>query len=225
MPLNISKLGKILKTANRLEGIKEFNATLPVKIEVKKQINPIRYLINLGSREIETKSSLPLTVGKKYMAQIKEKNATIQLSSLREFPEILDKLSKINLKETKNNFTKEEILKHLANSNTKTEFVFFMNMLMAYEKKIYHFIINGKKKALLQYKYKKNRVKFYSVFNHLGELEGEITPDSLIIFSPYKSVLQLIDQYKEELELNVFLYQKEVKPLFDFSENLINLKA
>ena len=41
MPLNISKLGKVLKTLNRLEGIKEFNATLPVKIEVKKEIKKV----------------------------------------------------------------------------------------------------------------------------------------------------------------------------------------
>ena len=69
---NISKLGKILKSLNRLEGIKEFNATLPVKIEVKKELNPIKFLINLGNREIETKSYIPLQVGKKYLAQIKE---------------------------------------------------------------------------------------------------------------------------------------------------------
>ena len=80
MPLNISKLGKILKTLNRLEGIKEFNATLPVKIEVKKEINPIRYLIKLGNREIETKSNLPLVVGKKYFAQIKEFKSSSILS-------------------------------------------------------------------------------------------------------------------------------------------------
>ena len=46
MPLNISKLGKVLKTLNRLEGIKEFNATLPVKIEVKKEIKEYKSKIS-----------------------------------------------------------------------------------------------------------------------------------------------------------------------------------
>jgi len=225
MPLNISKLGKVLKTLNRLEGIKEFNATLPVKIEVKKEINPIRYLIKLGNREVETKSNLPLIVGKKYFAQINEYKSSIQISNLKPFPEILEILEKISFKEKLIKFSKKEILQHLANSNSKTEFIFFTNILLALQEKIYHLIINEKKKALMQYKYSKNRVKFYAVFNHLGEIEGEITVDSLTIYSPYKATLQLIEQYKDELTLNVFLKQTEVKELFNFSENLLNLKV
>jgi hypothetical protein len=225
MPLNISKLGKVLKTLNRLEGIKEFNATLPVKIEVKKEINPIRYLIKLGNREIETKSNLPLIVGKKYFAQIKEYKSSIQISNLKPYPEILEILEKIPFKEKLIKFSKEEILHHLANSNSKTEFIFYTNLLLAFNEKIHYLIINEKKKALMQYKYSKNRVKFYAVFTHLGEIEGEITTDSLTIYSPYMATLRLIEQYKDELNLNVFLKQTEVKQLFNFSENLLNLKV
>ena len=50
------------------------------ELEVKKEINPIRYLIKLGNREIETKSNLPLIVGKKYFAQIKEFKSSSILS-------------------------------------------------------------------------------------------------------------------------------------------------
>ena len=225
MPLNISKLGKILKTLNRLEGIKEFNATLPVKIEVKKEINPIRYLIKLGNREIETKSNLPLVVGKKYFAQIKEFKSSIQISNLKPFPEILEILKKIPFKEKLIKFSKKEILHHLANSNSKTEFIFYTNLLLAFNEKIYHLIINEKKKAIFQYKYSKNRVKFYAVFTHLGEIEGEITTDTLIIYSPYTATLQLIEEFKDELSLNVLLKKTEVNNLFSFSENLLNLKV
>lgn len=222
---DISNVGKILKTLNRLESIKEFNATLPVKIEVLKEINPIRYLIKLGNREIETKSYLPLQVGKKYFAQIKENKNSIQISSLKEMPQILDELEKIDFKKEINNLTKEEVLNYLANSNSKEEFIFFTNILIAMQKKIYHLIINEKKKALMQYKYSKNRVKFYSIFNHLGEIEGEITLNSLIIYSPFESTLNLINLYKNELSLEVFLYKKEVKRLYTFSNSLLNLKA
>ena len=225
MPLNISKLGKVLKTLNRLEGIKEFNATLPVKIEVKKEINPIRYLIKLGNREIETKSNLPLIVGKKYFAQIKEYKSSIQISNLKPYPEILEILEKIPFKEKLIKFSKEEILHHLANSNSKTEFIFYTNLLLAFNEKIHYLIINEKKKALMQYKYSKNRVKFYAVYTHLGEIKGEITTDSLTIYSPYMATLRLIELYKDELNLNLILKQKEVKQLFNFSENLLNLKV
>ena len=231
MPLNVSKLGKVLKTLNRLEGIKEFNAALPVKIEVQKQINPIRYLIKLGNREVETKSSIPLEVGKKYFAEIKEIKSKLQISNLKEIPEILTLLDKIKFMNEKNKtlklhtFSKEEILQHLANSNNKTEFIFFTNILMAFHQKIFHLIINEKKKALMQYKYSKNKVKFYAVFNHLGELDGEITTGTLTVYSPYNATLQLIELYKDEIDMEVFLYKKEAKPIYVFAENLINLKV
>jgi len=227
MPLNISKLGKVLKTLNRVSDVSEFNSTLPVKIEVKKQLNPIRYLIKLGNREVETKSSLPLIIGKKYFAQIKENRTKLQISNLREIPQILEMLEKINVKSTDKTqtFTKHEILNTLANSSNKYEFIFFTNMLLALEQNIHHLIINQQKKALMQYKYTKKRVKFYAIFNHLGEMEGEITSDTLTISSPYISTLQLIELYKDELDLKVVLYKKDTKPLYNFSENLLNLKV
>ncbi len=228
MPLNVSKLGKILKTLNRLETIKEFNASLPVKIEIKKQINPIRYLIKLGNREIETKSYLPLIVGKKYIAEIKENKNQLNISNLKPLPEILDILEKIDLKKTNKSlqtFTKQEIIHHLANSNNKLEFIFYMNLLLALNEKIHHLIINEKKKALLQYKYKKNKVKFYAVFTHLGEMEGEITTETLSIYSPFISTLKLIENFQDELNLKLFLYQKEVNSIYTISENLLNLKV
>jgi hypothetical protein len=231
MPLNISKVGKILKELNRISDVSEFNATLPVKIEVKKQINPIRYIIQLGNKEVETKSSIPLTVGKKYFAEIKEIKSKLQIGNLKEYPEILELLDKISLKSSKEknlNLTtlnKQEILHHLANANSKTEFVFFTNILMALQEKIHHLIINEKKKALIQYKYAKNRVKFYAVFHHLGELEGEITENTLTVYSPYNATLQLINLYKDELSLKLFVYKKEVSSLYNFSESLLNLKV
>jgi len=227
MPLNISKIGKVLKDLNRIGDVSEFNATLPVKIEVKKEINPIRYLIKLGNREVETKSSFPLTVGKKYFAEIKEIKSKLQISNLKEIPDILEMLSKISFKNKEKtiNFTKHEILNHLANSQNKLEFIFFTNMLLSFEQNIRHLIINEQKKALIQYKYTKKSVKFYAVYNHLGEVEGEITQNSLTLYSPYTATLQLIQIYKDELELDVFLYKKEPKPLFNFSENLLNLKV
>ena len=228
MPLNVSKLGKILKTLNRLETIKEFNASLPVKIEIKKQINPIRYLIKLGNREIETKSYLPLIVGEKYIAEIKENKNQLNISNLKPLPEILDILEKIDLKKTNKSlqtFTKQEIIHHLANSNNKLEFIFYMNLLLALNEKIHHLIINEKKKALLQYKYQKNKVKFYAVFTHLGEMEGEITTETLSIYSPFISTLKLIENFQDELNLKLFLYQKEVNSIYTISENLLNLKV
>jgi hypothetical protein len=225
MPLNLSKVGKVLKTLNRFEGIKEFNASLPVKIEVKKEINPIRFLINLGNREIETKSRIPLTVGKKYLAQIKEGKYSIQITNLKEYPKILDMLKKINLKKELLTPDKKDIMHHLANSSNKTEFIFWMNILIAMHQKICHLIINEKKKALMQLKYKKNSIKFYAAFEHLGEIEGTFFGNNLKLFCEFDSTINLINLYKNELPFLVEVGKKEIDIIYEFSENLINLKA
>ncbi|GAX87369.1 conserved hypothetical protein [Lebetimonas natsushimae] len=225
MPLNLSKIGKVLKTLNRFEGIKEFNASLPVKIEVKKEINPIKFLINLGNREIETKSYIPLKVGKKYFAQIKEGKYSIKISNLKEYPKILEILKKIDF--TKEILTpdKKEIMTHLTNANSKTEFIFWMNVLMAFNQNIYHLIINEKKKALMQLKYKKNSIKFYAVFEHLGEIEGILFHKNLKLFCEFASTINLINFYKNELPFIVEVNKKEITEIYQFSENLINLKV
>jgi len=225
MPLNISKLGKVLKTLNRVQTPNIFNASLPVKIEIKKELNPITYLIQLGNKEVETKSYVPLKVGHKYLAQIKELKNSIQITNLKEFPKILDDLQKISLNENIDSTQKHEILKHLANANSKEEFLFWTNVLIAQQKKIYHFIIGGKRKAIMQYKYKKDKVKFYACFNNLGEIEGEIKTNFLTIYSPYDVTISLISQYKDELNMNIKVIKKDVKALYNFSNSLLDIKV
>ena len=222
MNLKISEIGKILKTLNRVETI-EFNTTLPVKVEVKEKISDIRYLIKLGNKEVITKSYTPLTPGK-YFGVVKELRGNIQISNLKPLSNIALMLEKIDIKST--DFKdKEKILNHLANAKTKEEFIFFMNILLSFEKKIYHFFINENKKALLQYKFQKNRLKFYAVFNNLGELEGEIYNNRVDIYSPYKNTINLIEKYSHLIDLDVKVFLKDVKPLYEFSENLLNLKV
>jgi len=220
MLLKISETGKILKTLNRLQSI-EFNTTLPVKLEVKEKISDIKYLIQLGKKEVITKSFIPLKKGK-YFALVKEIQGNINISNLKPLSHIALMLEKIPLKEVN---SKEQILNHLANATSKEEFIFYMNILLSFQKKIYHIFINEKKKALLQYKFQKNKLQFYAVFNNLGELEGEIFGNILNIYSPFKNTLQLIKENENLIDLKVNVFLKEVKPLYEFSENLLNLKV
>ncbi|WP_457564721.1 hypothetical protein [Caminibacter sp.] len=225
MPLNISNLGKILKNLNRVSTPIEFNATLPVKIEIKKQLNPITYLIKLGNRETETKSYIPLEVGKKYMAQIKELKHSIRISNLKPLPKMLEILEKTDLPKGFSEFKKDDVIKHIANTKDKNEFLFFANILLAMEKKIYHFSINEEKKALIQFKYSKNKVSFYAIFQNLGEIEGEISENSATIYSPFENVINLIKRFEDEIGLNIKTKLKNTKPLYIFSDKLLDLKA
>lgn len=223
MSLKISDVGKILKTLNRFESIGEFNENLPLKIEIKKQLDEYNYLINLGNKkEIISKSFVKLNPGK-YFAFVKESGNKIKITDLKELPKILSFFEKIEIKEK--NITKEVILKHLSNAISKNEFIFFTNMLLALNQKIYHYI-DKEKKALIQYKYKKNKIKFYALFNNLGEIEGELYPNRVIIYSPFQNSLNLIKEYSDTIRFEVItVLKKEIKPLFEFKENLIDLKA
>ena len=224
MQLKISEVGKLLKTFNKFQTL-EFNTSLPVKIEVKEKLNDIKYLIKMGKKEVITKSFVPLEKGK-YFAMVKEIGNTLKISNLRPLPKIALLLEKIKFKSNNEVITKEHILTHLSNAQNKEEFLFFTNILIAMQqKKIYHLIINEKKKALLQYKYSKNRLKFYAVFNNLGEIEGEIYNNNLDIYSPYKNTIELIKKYCNLIDLDINVFLKDVKPLYEFNNSLLNLKA
>ncbi len=225
MPLNISNLGKILKTLNRVSLPAEFNATLPVKIEIKKELNPITYLIKLGNRELETKSKVPLKEGMKYFAQIHENAQTLQIRNLKPYPEVLDILQKTPLKKGFFGFKKDEVIQHLTNAKNRNEFLFFANIWLAMQKNIRHFAINEEKKALMQYKYSKNRISFYAVFQNLGELDGEITQNSVKICSEYDNVLKLLKNYENEIDLKLHICLKKPKALYVFTDKLLDLKA
>jgi len=226
MPLKISEVGKLLKVLNKFEGIGEFNTKLPVKIEIKNQIDEFNYLINLGNKkDLITKSKIKLLPGK-YFANIKEFSGNVQISNLKPLPKLALLLENLNIKFKDKALNKDAVLNHLANSVSKNEFLFFTNVLLALQKKIHHFVITEKKKALMQYKFNKNKLQFYAVFNNLGEIEGEIFSNNLYIYSPYKNVLRLINENSNEINLYVKTFlKKDIKPIYEFSENLLNLKA
>ncbi|QCT95043.1 hypothetical protein FE773_07515 [Caminibacter mediatlanticus TB-2] len=223
---NLFKIGKILKETNRLNGIKEFNTQIPIKIEVIKEINPITYKIKLGRKEVDTKSSIPLEIGKKYFAIVKEKKNYVEISNLKEYPKLLDKLEKIPIS-TNIHLDKEKIIKHLSNSTDKNEFLFFANILLALQKKIYHIFINNKNnKAIMQYKFNKNKIKFYACYKFLGEIEGDITPTKITLYTPYQNVANLLINNSNEIDIDIEVFIKEnIKELYEFTNSLIDIKV
>lgn len=237
---NISQIGKIMKATNRLNMPTEFNSTLPLTITVKKQLNPIRYLLQLGKKEVEVKSYTKLEIGANYKAQINQLNNKIEIKNLSKIPTIFNKIPK-TLNYTIDDLIKENLnddksykhflLNHLANSNSKEEFIFFTQLLLAENQQIKHLFINEKKKkALMQLKYKKNRLKFYGFFEHLGAIGGEMfLADSIYLnlMVEFQNSLILINQNIDELKgIVVNIKQEKIKPLFEVSNNsLLNLKA
>ena len=238
---NISQVGKILKATNRLNMPTEFNSTLPLTIIVKKQLNPIRYLLQVGKKELETKSYTPLEVGAKYKAQINQTDSKIEIKNLTKLPNIfnkfpdsieysIDDLLKDNPLESNKKY-KKFLLNHLANASTKEEFLFYSQMLLAFNQEIKHLFIKDEKKALIQIKHKKRKIDFYAYFENLGAIGGEIyliDEIYLNLMVEFQNSLILIQKYTNELNgIRVTLTQEKIKPLFEISEKdtLLNLKV
>ena len=223
---NLFKLSKVLSETNRLNTIKDFNTQIPIKIEVLKEINPITYKIKLGRKEVETKSAIPLEVGKKYFAIVKEKKNFVEISNLKEYPKLLEKLDTISFSQNLH-LDKEKIIHHLTNAKTKDEFLFFANIFIALQKEIHHLFINEKNnKAIMQYKLEKNKIKFYACYKFLGEIEGEITSKKVKIFTPYKNIADLIINSKETINLAVeVIIKNNIKEIFEFKNTLLDIKV
>jgi len=240
---NISQVGKILKATNRLNIPTEFNSTLPITITVKKQLNPIRYILQLGKKEVETKSYTPLEIGAKYKAQINQTDSKIEIKNLTKLPNIfnkfpdtiqysIDDLLKDNPLESNKKY-KNFLLNHLATCNSKDEFLFYSQLLLAFNQEIKHlFIKENNKKALIQLKHKKRKITFYAFFENLGAIGGEIYLIDNIYLNlmvEFQNSLHLIQQNINELKGIIInsITQEKIKPLFEISENntLLNIKA
>ena len=238
---NISQIGQIMKATNRLNMPTEFNASLPLTITVKKQLNPIRYLLQLGKKDVEVKSYTKLEIGANYKAEINQTNNKIEIKNLSKLPEIFNKIPN-SLNYTIDDLIKDNPLKdnahykkfllnHLANATSKNEFLFFTQLLLAQNQQIKHLFINEKnKKALMQLKYKKNKIKFYAFFEHLGAIGGEIFLTNTIYLNlmvEFQNSLALINQNINELKgIIVNIKKEKIKPLFEVSDyNLLIIKA
>jgi len=237
---NISQVGKILKATNRLNMPTEFNATLPLTITVKKQLNPIRYILQLGKKEVETKSYTPLEVGAKYKAEILQTESKIEIKNLTKLPNIfnkfpetikytIDDLLKDNPLESNEKY-KSFLLNHLANASNKDEFLFFSQMLLAFNQEIKHLFIKDEKKAIIQIKQRKRKLQFYAYFENLGAIGGEIYLTDeiyLILMVEFQNSFSFLKKYTNELNFNITIKNEKIKPLFEIQENnsLINLKV
>jgi len=194
----IADLGKTIK--NEIK----FNSTLPISIKVKEQLKPNLFMLDIGKKEqIQTKSDLPLDVGKKYWAILRQnpKSKTISISNLFIQPKMLQ--SKLNLSTLKfdihtlrqilesNNpkeSIKQNLLLQLSNAPTRESFLSLTNMLNALGDNLFSFVLtHNQKETLFQFRKQKQKsrsnetnekqnssIEFYAAFENLGPLEGVV---------------------------------------------------
>ena len=149
----IKQMGQIAQVQNQLQNAAskptQFNAALPMRLEVMEKLQGIRYMIKVGNIAMEPKSIQELEIGGKYWAMMgNSSSGSITLSNLIKQPHLLKdqnmplKLSSEVLQEFLQDGTnpfdtmKNFLSDRLANAESKWEFTFLSHMLMSLRHKV-----------------------------------------------------------------------------------------
>lgn len=215
-----------------------FNANLPVCIEVLKQIDAMRYRLKIGRKELTTKSGKNLKEGEKYWANFSEgKGGVLTISHLWKQPELFED-STTFLPTTFHDFLDSHhfsytefrtfLLTQLQNETSKELFKRYAYMLLALSKAIVHLplIYEGKKVMLQFQKQADASLLFYVAYEHLGPFSGLLSPHTLEMSAMYEKSLYYLEKESPKLGMIThFSLKKEIKPLFDLSDMALDIKG
>ena len=239
---NLSPLAKIESILAKISTTTiKFNTTLPVNIDVKEKLEPQKYLLQIGKKEMTTKSMIDLEVGKQYWGVMKKdtKAKGVSLSQLLEKPHLLqgkktllpkmslEKLEQILTQEKPKEMMKFALLEKMATATSKQEFMSQANMLQALQENVFTFVMaHGNKETLFQFKKRKSKnpkeeaaedakIDFYAAFENLGPIEGVVEVidgvRKLSLYLYYENSLKFLEKELKSLDLEGFLYKKEGK--------------
>lgn len=242
----ISRILNITQVIKNLDNQAHYNNTLPLLLQIIDKTKS-GYLLKLGNKTIEAKSTAQLQIGSKYWAIIKEnKNGEILISNLINRPKIIDAIKdssiKFDISEIKEALRDSRFIQNLRdnleqniiNTNSKDDFLFLINSLMALNKKIINLVIKDKnKEMLLQIKKRKNeKIEFSAIFNNLGIINGSIYGNQTLIiktqFNYIKKILESnlkkLEGYENFNEIHI-LHDEHIDILFNlFNDNILDLE-
>jgi hypothetical protein len=239
----ISQITQIAKIENLLANLKtaRFNAVLPVTIDVlkKSEKNANEYQLQIGNKEIMTKSAKELDVGAKYWGVMKEDKdlGTLNLSQLLKKPKLLQMqrknfLPELNDKTLQNLISKENpkaelksvLLEKLSQAVTKNEFMTLTNMISALEHNVFTMVMKeDNQSTMFQFKKRKKSsggtssedatIDFYAAFEHLGPVEGVVSviddEKKLTMSLFYKESVDFLKEQLPDLDFEGVLYKKD----------------
>ena len=236
----ISQITQIAKIENLLANLKttRFNSVLPVTIDILKQSSKNEYQLQIGTKEITTKSQKELDVGSKYWGVLKEDReiGTLNLSQLLKKPKLLqmqrknflpaftaEKLAELITKENPKVELKALLQEKLSQATSKNEFMTLTNMISALNENVFTLVLkNENQNTMFQFKKRKKadgsensdaEVDFYAAFEHLGPVEGVVSvvgDERRVSLSLfYEESLEFLKNELEHLDLEGVLYKKD----------------
>ncbi len=239
---NLSTLSKIEALLVKVgKSSLAFNTKLPVSVDVKEKLEPKTYLLQVGKKEMTTKSAVDLEVGKQYWGQMKQepKSKAVSLSQLLQKPQLLkhqkSMIPSMNVKQLSELFSQEKpkemmkmaLLEKMTQATSKHEFLTQSNMLQALQENVFTFVMShGHKETLFQLKKRPSKRKdedkpedakldFYAAFEHIGPVEGVVEVidgiRKLSLYLYYENSLRFLQEELKSLDIEGFLYKKEGK--------------
>lgn len=245
---NIAKIQEILNKSNKTE----FNSTLPIAIKVLKKTSSLHYMLQIGKQQMETKSMQELMIGGKYWAEMKtSKHNTILISNLVPQPKLalqtpffmftMEQVSQLLTQEKKPaENLKNFVMERLSTTTDKNEFSFLSNMLLSLQQHVLTIPFFFEDRfGYAQFKKKQSEsskqkaLEFYALFQNLGSLEGkilELDNEELALYlkTPFPKTKAFLESELDKLrgfsEVHINI-EKEIKPFYEFSDSLLDLKG
>ena len=221
----------------------QINTSLAFELKVIKKLFANRYELEVGSQKVETKSFMPLEIGKKYWAQMRESKGIVQLQHPLIKPEYLQKEPPLVFKNfefavLKNlNIFKQRLVEALATTSSEKEFKFITDMLLG----LHHGVVTvpfeyRDRYALFQYRNKnkmsvtKNSVDFYAEFVNLGPVSGSVLTNAefkeLQLQVYFDNTARYLKMQSKELDFDsVTVSVSKPQPLFNLNSSLLDMKG
>ncbi|MGP1450108.1 MAG: hypothetical protein ACTTJS_03130 [Wolinella sp.] len=254
----IQQLSQVAEVQNRLQNssvAKQFNASLPVSLEVMERTHGMKYMLKVGNSALETKSLKELQVGAKYWAHMgKSSMGSIMLSNLVTQPNIMSQFLKSSLRlgreeldslfdqkggnpwEKMQGFFSDK----LANAETRADFLFSGNLLLSLQQKVITlpFRHENDRDSLLQMRARKgingiSELEFYSIFSNLGAIRGKIVEHAeegayLHLATLFRSSAEFLEGELGSLRgiaKTLISVDERISPLYESSDSLLNLRG
>lgn len=215
-----------------------FNANLPVNVEVLKQMDASRYRLRVGRKELTTKSQKPLCEKETYWGNFSQvQGGILTLSHLWKQPRVFQEKAYfidapleglIDDAHFSLPVLKQALLDELLAQNIdKTLFTTFSYMLLALSKEVIHLpLLDEGRRTLFQCKPEANDLSFYIAFENLGPIQGIITENHLHLEVMYEKSLYFLEKELPKLDMIATLcLTKEIYPLFDTNELSFDIKG
>lgn len=237
----INKISNILKNAHI-----NYNASLPVLIKVISKLKGDMYLLQIGAKNIQTKSVRTLNIGEKYWGEMGRSSlGHITLTNLVAQPKIMDffndaplKFSLQNLMELSSNDEdifegfRDFLIQKLAQSASKEEFIFLGNILLGLKNGILSLVISEKNEVLQIKKIATNKVRFSAIMPTLAIVEGEIgiynderTLDIKVLYESTKAILEKHLSHLKGFKVGKISVEKHLSPLYECKEALLDVRG